>query len=129
MKDVHGDLELFRGSVNDRFNAYYGQFREAAREFYEALDTLQTSDMASLRFEALVEIKGKSETVHNRMHRRIYDEVSRGELSEVEISTLLNVNRELFVAGQSLVGALADALLDIEAAGDFAGIPAVRQAR
>ena len=60
------------------------------------------------------------------MHRRIYDEVSRGELSEVEISTLLNVNRELFVANQSLISSLADALLNMESAGDFASIPAAR---
>ena len=79
-----------------------------------------------LRFEALVEIKSKAESVHSRMHRRIYDEVSRGELREVEISTLLNVNRELFVANQSLVSALADALLESESASDFASIPAVR---
>ena len=126
IKDVYVDLKLFRGSVKDRFNAYFGQFREAAREFYEALKSLRTSDISSLRFEALVDIKGKSELVHNRMHRRIYDEVSRGELSEVEISTLLNVNRELFIANQSLVSALADALLESESASDFASIPAAR---
>jgi len=126
MKDVYADLELFRASVDDRFNAYFGQFREAAREFYEALNSLRTSDIASIRFEALVAIKDKSESVHQRMHRRIYDEVSRGELSEVEISTLLNVNRELFMASQSLVSALADALLDMESASDFESIPAAR---
>jgi len=126
MKDVYGDLELFKGSVNDRFNAYFGQFRETAREYYEGLDTLQKSDMPALRFEALVEIKNKSESIHSRMHRRIYDEVSRGELSEVEISTLLNVNRELFVANQSLISSLADALLNMESASDFASIPAAR---
>jgi phosphate:Na+ symporter len=126
MKDVYQDLELFRGSINDRFNAYFGQFREAAREFYEALSALRASDIPALRFEALVEIKVKSETVHNRMHRRIYDEVARGELSELEISTLLNVNREAFVASQSLISALADALLNMESASDFASIPAAR---
>ena len=126
MKDVHADLELFKGSVNDRFNAYFGQFREAAREFFEGLDLLQTSDMPALRFEALVKIKNKSELIHDRMHRRIYDEVSRGELGEVEISTLLNVNRELFVANQSLISSLADALLDMGSASDFASIPAAR---
>ncbi len=126
MKDVYQDLELFRSSVNDRFNAYFGQFREAAREFYEALDALRTSDIPALRFEALVGMKNRSESIHNRMHRRIYDEVSRGELGEVEISTLLNVNRELLVAGQSLVSALADALLNMDSASDFASIPAAR---
>jgi phosphate:Na+ symporter len=125
-KDVYGDLQLFRGSVNDRFNAYYGQFREAAREFYESLDALKVSDIPAMRFESLVEIKSSSEKVHERMHRRIYSEVSRGELGEVEISTLLNVNRELYVATQNLISALADALLDVVAARDFAGIPAAR---
>ena len=126
MKDVHGDLELFRGSVNDRFNAYFGQFREAAREFYENLDTLRKADIPALRFEALVEIKSKAESIHHRMRHRIYDEVSRGELSEVEVSTLLNVNRELLVANQCLASALADVLLNMDSASDFASIPVIR---
>lgn len=126
VKDVYEDLQMFRASVDDRFNAYFGQFREAAREFYGSLDSLQTSHSPSLRFAALIEIKGKSESVQQRMHRRIYNEVARGELSEVEISTLLNVNRELFVANHSLVSALADAMLNMDAASDFASIPAAR---
>ncbi len=126
MKDVQADLELFRGSVNDRFNAYFGQFREAAREFYEALDQLRNSDLPDVRFEVLVQIKEKAEALHNRMRLRIYSEVARDELSEVEISTLLNVNRELLVASQSLVAALVDALLSMDAARDFASIPAAR---
>ena len=124
VRDVYEDLQSFRGSVNDRFNAYFGQFREAAREFFESLDALRTSDLPPLRFEALVQIKAKSETVQERMHRRIYDEVTRDELSEVEISTLLNVNREVFVANHNIVLALADALLDSDSARDFASIPA-----
>ena len=44
----------------------------------------------------------------------------------MDISTLLNVNRELFVANQSLISALADALLSLDSASDFASIPAVR---
>ena len=126
IKDVHEDLQMFRGSVNDRFNAYFGQFREAAREFFESLDALRTAALPPLRFEALIQIKAKSESVQERMHRRIYDEVTRGELSEVEISTLLNVNREVFVANHNIVSALADALLDIDSARDFASIPATR---
>ena len=126
IKDVYEDLQMFRGSVNDRFNAYFGQFREAAREFFESLDALRTADLPPLRFEALIQIKAKSESVQERMHRRIYDEVTRGELSEVEISTLLNVNREVFIANHNLVSALADALLDIDSARDFASIPATR---
>lgn len=126
IKDIHGDLHQFKSSVSDRFNAYFGQFREAAREFYEGLDTLRQSDLPELRFAALVELKSRAEMLHGRMHQRIYREVARDELSEVDISTLLNVNRELFVANQSLISALADALLSLDSATDFASIPAVR---
>ncbi len=126
MKDARGDLELFRGSVKDRFHAYSSQFREAAREFYEALDALKKADIPALRFEALVEIKSTAESIHRRMRHRIYGEVSRGDLSEVEISTLLNVNREILIANQCLISALADALLNRESVSDFASIPAAR---
>ncbi len=126
IKDVYPDLRQFHESVNDRFNAYYDQFRECAREFYEAFDNLRVADLPTLNFETLVEIKNKTEAIHQRMHKRIYREVARGELSEVEISTLLNVNRELYISHHSLLSALADALLDLESASDFASIPSMR---
>ena len=70
-----------------------------------------------------MDVKNKGETLHDRMHRRIYDEVERGELGRGEISTLLNVNRELYVSNLSLISALADALLDMDSAEEFASIP------
>lgn len=126
MKDIYEDLRLFHDSVNDRFNAYYNQFCEAEREFYETLNSLRAAELPAHRFETLVEIKNRSEEIHRRMHKRILHEVSRGELGEVEISTLLNVNRELYNSHQSLLSALADTLLDMESAADFASIPATR---
>jgi len=126
IKDIHGDLHQFKSAVSDRFNAYFGQFREAAREFYEGLDALSNSDLPDLRFAALVDLKSRAELVHQRMHQRIYREAARDDLTEVEISTLLNVNRELFVANQSLISALADTLLSLDSAADFASIPAAR---
>lgn len=123
VKDIQTDLRGFRDSVNDRFNAYFHQFREVVREFYESLDSLQEAGLPALRFERLIDIKNTSEALHARMHRRIYDEVARGELGRGEVSTLLNVNRELYVSNLSLISALADALLDMESADEFASIP------
>jgi hypothetical protein len=123
VKDIQHDLHGFRDSVNDRFNAYFHQFREVVREFYESLSSLRDAGRPTLRFERLVDVKSKSEDLHERMLRRIYDEVERGELGRGEISTLLNVNRELYVSNLSLVSALADALLDMDSADEFASIP------
>ena len=123
VKDIQHDLHGFRDSVNDRSNAYFHQFREVVREFYESLSSLRDAELPTLRFERLVDVKNKSEDLHQRMHRRIYDEVERGELGRGEISTLLNVNRELYVSNLSLISALADALLDMDSADEFASIP------
>jgi phosphate:Na+ symporter len=123
VKDIQHDLQGFRGSVDDRFNAYFHQYRELVREFYESLDRLMDAERPAHRFERLVDIKNTGEALHERMHRRIYDEVERGELGRGQISTLLNVNRELYVSNLSLISALADALLDMESADEFASIP------
>jgi phosphate:Na+ symporter len=123
VKDIQHDLHGFRDSVNDRFNSYFHQFREIVREFYESLTSFRGIERPALRFERLVDAKNTSEALHERMQRRIYDEVERGELVRGEISTLLNVNRELYVSNLSLISALADALLDMESADEFASIP------
>jgi hypothetical protein len=80
--------------------------------------------MSELQFSALVDLKKRSEKLHARMHGSIYRDVGAKHLDEIEISTLLNVSRELYVASHSLLAALADALLDAESASDFNSIPA-----
>ncbi len=123
IKDIRQDLESFRGAVNDRFNAYYRAFSDVVREFYGSLETLASADLPALRFERLARIRKTCEALHERLHRQIYDEIAAGELSRIEISTLLNVNREIYLSNLSLVAALADALLDIASAEDFAALP------
>jgi len=124
LKDMHHDLHAFQEAVDDRFNAWFGRFRDAADEFYEFLSTLQAAQSSSHRFEMLVELKHKNEDIHAALHKEIYREVAAGQLSEVRISTLLNVNREFYLSNQSLLSALADALLDTHGATDFESLPA-----
>jgi phosphate:Na+ symporter len=123
LKDTHHDLQSFQDSVDDRFNAWFGRFRDAANEFYELFGALQMARTSSHQFEMLVEMKHKNEEIHSALHKEIYREVAGDHLSEVQISTLLNVNRELYLSNQSLSAALADALLDTHGATDFESLP------
>jgi phosphate:Na+ symporter len=123
LRDTHHDLEQFRESVDDRFNAWFGRFRGAAQEFFEAMDRLRGAKQPSHRFEILVELKNRNESLQSKMHAEIYHEVALDALSEVQISTLLNVNRELYSSNQALLAALADLLLDSESAADYESIP------
>jgi phosphate:Na+ symporter len=123
LKDTHDDLHQFRESLDDRLNAWFGNFRNAVHEFYETLDRLRGVEEPSHRFASLVELKNKNEALHAKMHADIYHEVALGTLNEVQISTLLNVNRELYSSNHSLLASLADVLLDIESAADYESIP------
>ena len=124
LKDTHQDLRTFQESVDDHFNAWFARFRQAADEFYELLSALQTAQSSSHRFEMLVELKSKNEESHAALHKEIYRQVADNHLNEGQISTLLNVNREFYLSCQSLLSALADALLDTHSATDFESLPA-----
>jgi phosphate:Na+ symporter len=124
LKDTHQDLQSFQEAVDDRFNAWFGRFRDAADDFYEQLSALRAAQSPSHRFEMLVELKNRNEEIHVALHKDIHREVADDQLSEVQISTLLNVNREFYLSSQSLLSALADALLDTHSATDFESLPA-----
>ena len=123
LKDIHGDLHSFRESESDFFNAYYGRYRAALDGFYKKLNGLRSVDIESLRFEKLAELIAANSGIHDEMHQDIYREARLGDLNDLEISTLLNVNREVYTSNQSLVLAIADALLPPETADDLAALP------
>lgn len=124
IKDTHHDLRIFRESINDRFNAFYGRFRTSVERFYFSLDGLRKAATPSHAFELLVDLKSFSESLHAAMHAEIYKEIGDGQLEEKQISTLLNVNRELYLSNQSLLEAIADAILDMDSARDYESLPA-----
>ena len=124
LKDIHQDLQMFQESVDDRFNAWYGRFREAADEFYKLLGVLEAAQSSSHRFEMLVGLKGRNDEIYTALNKEIHRDVAENHLTDVQISTLLNVNREFYLSSQSLLSALADALLDTHSATDFESLPA-----
>lgn len=124
VRDTAHDLESFRDSVNDAFHAYLARFRVAAQDFYSGLDDLRDISNDAARFEYLVQLRHRSDALHADMHAAIHRDVRADGLGETEISTVLNVNRELYTANQSIVIAIADVLLDPQAAENLRAVPA-----
>lgn len=122
-KDIHHDLHTFRDAVDDRFNAFYGRFRSCVDRFYFSLDGLRNATTPSHSFELLADLKNFNESLHASMHSEIYKEINRDELVEEQISTLLNVNREIYLSNQCLLEAIADAVLDVDSARDYDSLP------
>lgn len=84
---------------------------------------MKSASSSSHQFEMLVEMETHNEAHHSALHAAIHEAVASDLLTEVQISTLLNVNRELYLSNQSLLSALAEALLDTHSATDFESIP------
>ena len=123
IRDTLHDLEEFSTSVNDTYHDYLRRFRDTAEHFYRHLDALRNMEGPSMCFEKLVEARRHNEELHRSMHESVYARVNADSLGTDEISTVLNVNRELFNANLGLLFAIADLMLDQHRAEDFRAIP------
>jgi len=88
------------------------------------LSNLDEAKSDDVLFAMLVELSGENEQHHLGMNGKIHREVMAGLLRESEVSTLLNVNRELLNSNRSLLTAISESRLAATKAADFSGLPA-----
>ena len=123
IKDIQQDLHKFLDAANDPFHAYYQRFRELVDEYYKELPHVRDVDFEPLVFEYLVQIKAKNEALHDALHKDIYRTAGSGSISEVEISTVLNVNREIYTSNIGLLDAISNSVLKPGELRDFQSLP------
>ena len=86
---------------------------------------LYESEVSANYFEGLTDLKKTNKGNYNTFQERTYAIVKEGALSELEISTLFNVNRELYNSNKGLILAIKELLLEGDSAGDFDVLPEV----
>lgn len=122
IKDAIPDMEQLENSANDIKFSFYGQTRESIREICSRiLHVMDTAD--PLRGKELAGVYQAVTEKYNNSLRYFYKENIAGYLSETEITTLLNFNREIVTAFKSLVFAVKDHLLDREGSRYFEDLP------
>lgn len=123
VKDVRHNLDDFAGSVKDALHARFERMREESLDFHARVDALWKLDRPDSRFAELAAMADQNRLAHERRSHEIYRDARKDGLEDVEVSTLLNVNRELFSSNKSLVVALKDLLLPAAAAEELAALP------
>jgi len=123
IRDAQLDIGQIRNSSNDIKYNFYGQSREKLLNFYRQAEQLLKLENGEKRFEALTALyhsvtTGYSETLH-----LLYKENLASRVSEIEISTLINFNRELYTFFKSVLFGLKDFLLTTKEAEYFEGLP------
>jgi phosphate:Na+ symporter len=122
-KDALPDILQLYNSSND---SKYNFLKDAASHietFCEQISDLLAGKPTENNLEPFKNIYAFTTNGYTLALKQLYNNNMRQYLSEVEISTLLNFNREIYTGCKSLVFAAKDYLLDDEQAGHFDELP------
>ncbi|MGE5106411.1 MAG: Na/Pi cotransporter family protein [Sphingobacteriales bacterium] len=123
IKDGQQDTISLQNSSNDvKFN-FYLSFKEKIRVLYNRLAALLMQKDTSSRFEELVSIYKSVTENYTITLQELYKESMAENVNEIEISTLINFNREMVTAFKSIIFGIKDYLLDTKQAEYFDELP------
>lgn len=123
IKDIRQDRKDFRDSAIDTKYEQYKLLQLQLREFYTGLNNLLAAGDKSSCFEELVRMMGQIRKDYEARMKDIYRYSEKATLEERDISTLLNVNREVYSSCKAIIFSLKDYLLTKSQAEDFDNIP------
>ena len=107
LKNINENLVFFHLTDNDIISNYYTELKIPARSIYTSiLNLLSEIDRSQLVDEELSLLKEKSYEFHHELSDRIYKKTSGTNLSSLDLSTLLNVNKEIQTSEKALIKAL-----------------------
>ena len=122
IKDIAHNLADFRDSGDAADDAYRQAFRADVTMLFADLFDLRDAD-DTVDFDDLVEVLGRLQHRHDKVHQQIYRDVRDGRVRDTGVSSVLNVNREILVAGRALINAVAYYHLPEQQALDIARMP------
>lgn len=123
IRDVYEDRLELRNALNNEEYKQYREIQEELRQFYvKLIGVMQFSEHGKL-FEDLVLLLENIHKSYNNRMKELYKEGIQHQINEVDLSTLLNVNREVFSSCKALVFSVKDLKLTEEEAQSFDNIP------
>ena len=119
IKDIAHNIREFEASGNDVKVALYRLLKGHVNDFYVSLHNFMNEDLKATRFERLIELKDLNRRNYNRFLNETYAKVRDNYINELEVSTLLNVNREVYNSNKSILKAVKELALSTQEASAF----------
>jgi phosphate:Na+ symporter len=119
VKNIRHNVKEFVDSSNDAKHGLYLFLKGHLHEFYLSLHKLFLSPNNTSHFEQLADLLQENRQIHDKFLAELYAQIERKKLSDIEISTMLNVNREVLQANRFILLAIKDILLDNREAENF----------
>ncbi len=123
LKDINHNFLAFSKSVNDDLLQLVNIVVDNQQEWYTTLYHLFKTNYQQIHFEGLADLKVKSKQNYNAFLEKVYNQVPFNRLTDVEISTLFNINREIHAANKAMILAIKDLVLQEVQAQDFDDLP------
>ncbi|MGI9270740.1 MAG: Na/Pi cotransporter family protein [Woeseiaceae bacterium] len=108
LRDIRHNLEELDDEPWQEAATYLEHFRSVMTEFYAEVYRLHTDGAIPPEFQDFAHLLNRIHDWHEELHRKIYAGIHEGQLQDHDISTLLNVNRELLNSNTALVLALQE---------------------
>ena len=107
LKDIDENLETFHVIDNDIISKYFDELKAPAQLLYTSILNLLTKPHENVLLEEeLSSLKEKSLAFHHEFADKIYKKMSGIHLTSLDLSTLLNVNKEIQTSEKALIKAL-----------------------
>ena len=119
LKGIRQNLDEFDGSENHYLNSQYTFFRKRMIELYHAMDRIKQMESQEEQYAKLLELYVRVENLDKRFIKGIMAAAADKEVQEMDISTLLLVNRLFTQACRLQVFSLKDLLLSQEQINNF----------
>jgi len=119
IKDVVHNFNEYDRSVNDELIKLLEIIKTHQSELYRALFHVFNEPPSKAHFEALTDLKRKSKSDYDDWLEEAYKIFRQHNFPDIEISTLLNINREIYNANKALISAVKEILLQHLQSEDF----------
>jgi phosphate:Na+ symporter len=125
IRDISNNISNLQRSSKDVKYQFYQHHKQETGEFYQALNALftQANDMD---MDALQKIYMDIEHKYTTALDRFYESAEDATLDNMDLTTMLNFNRELFTSNKAMFMAVKDLLLDEKQAERFNEMPLYR---
>jgi len=120
IKDISHNITQIERSANDQQMALLAMLQTSLGSFYQELYRVFQSGTEAGQMEQLSQLGKQNQAVYQGFLDEIYNLTRSNQLTQLDTSTLLNVNRETYNANRALVLAISDAVLPPEETKAFA---------
>ena len=107
LKDIDENIKSFNTQNNATLSKYFEQLQQASEKIYTVINTLLIGqDKSGAILEELLSLKGQSEDFHHAFAHKVYKKMSGIHLTSLDLSTSLNVNKEMETSETALINAI-----------------------